>query len=316
MGMIENILQLIGNTPLVKINSLNENKNVSLAIKLEGYNPGGSIKDRAAFYMINGAEKRGELTKDKIIIEPTSGNTGIGLAMVATLKGYRIKVTMAENMSIERRRILEAFGAEVILTPACQGTDGAIEKALQIYSENPNIYYMPNQFNNLDNVLAHYETTAPELWEQTEGKITHFVAGMGTTGTLMGVSQKLKELNPDIKIIAAEPHPNHKIQGLKNMQEAIIPKIFDPDKLDRIVKVEDEDAISITNLLARQEGIFTGISTGAALQVAIELAKSIRKGYIVVISPDRGEKYVSSDLFCEKHCQKRKTACKIPFDLL
>ncbi len=313
--MIENVLQLIGKTPLVKINSLNENPDVTLAIKLEGYNPGGSIKDRAAYYMIKGAEERGELTKDKIIIEPTSGNTGIGLAMVATFKGYRIKVTMAENMSIERRRILEAFGAEVILTPACQGTDGAIEKALEIFAENPGVYYMPNQFNNLDNALAHYETTAPEIWRQTDGKITHFVAGMGTTGTLMGVSKKLKELNPDIKIIAAEPYPDHKIQGLKNMQEAIVPKLLDRDCIDRIIKVEDDDAISITNLLARNEGIFTGMSTGAALHVGIELAKSLKSGYIVVISPDRGEKYVSSDLFCEKHCQKRKRACDLLFEL-
>ena len=235
MAILQNIIQSIGNTPLVKINALNPNKNVTLTIKIEGCNPGGSIKDRVAYYMIEGAEKRGELNRNKIIVEPTSGNTGIGLAMVAVYKGYKIIVTMPENMSMERRRILEAFGAEVILTPACKGTDGAIEKALEMYREHPETYYMPNQFNNEDNVRAHYETTAPEIWRQTEGRVTHLVAGMGTTGTLMGISKKLKELNPEIKIIGAEPYPHHIIQGLKNMEEAVVPQIFDPSRLDQTV---------------------------------------------------------------------------------
>lgn len=301
MAILQNIIQSIGNTPLVKINALNPNKNVILAIKTEGCNPGGSIKDRVACYMIEGAEKRGELDRNKIIIEPTSGNTGIGLAMVAICKGYRTIVTMPEGMSMERRRVLEAFGAEVVLTPASRGTNGAIEKALEMYRNHPETYYMPNQFNNEDNVRAHYETTAPEIWEQTKGLVTHLVAGMGTTGTLMGISRKLKELNPGIKIIAAEPYPHHKIQGLKNMDEAFVPGIFDPTRLDRTIKVSDEDAIAKVNLLARKEGIFAGISTGAAFHAALEISKDLDKGLVVVISPDRGEKYVSSDIFGVNH---------------
>lgn len=311
MSIMQNIIQSIGNTPLVKINKLNPNKDATLAIKIEGCNPGGSIKDRVAYYMLKGAEKRGELNQNKIIIEPTSGNTGIGLAMVAIYKGYKIIVTMPEHMSMERRQILEAFGAEVILTPACEGTDGAIKKALELQSKHPDTYFMPNQFNNEDNVLAHYETTAPEIWEQTEGRITHLVAGMGTTGTLMGISKKLKELNPEIKIIGAEPYPHHKIQGLKNMEEAVIPKIFDPTRLDQRIKVSDEDAITKVNLLAREEGIFAGISTGAALHAAMEITEDLREGLVVVISPDRGEKYVSSDLFCNKYCENRCEKCNI-----
>lgn len=313
--MIQNILQSIGNTPLVKINNFNSNKDVTLAIKLEGYNPGGSIKDRVALFMIESAEKRGELTRDKIIIEPTSGNTGIGLAMVATHKGYSLTVTMPENMSIERRRMLEAFGAEVILTPACEGTDGAIKKASALYEQNPEKYYMPNQFNNKDNIMAHYNTTAPEIWEQTNGEITHFIAGMGTTGTLMGVSQKLKKLNPAVNIIGAEPYTDHKIQGLKNLQESVVPGIFDRNKLDRVLNVSDEDAITMANLLARKEGIFTGMSTGAALFAALEVSKELDKGYVVVISPDRGEKYMSSELFCKEYCENRSEKCNIIFSL-
>ncbi len=311
--MIQNILQSIGNTPLVKINDLNRNKNVTLAIKLEGYNPGGSIKDRIAFHMIDSAEKRGELARNKMIIEPTSGNTGIGLAMVATHKQYKLTVTMPENMSIERRRILEAFGAEVILTPACEGTDGAIKKALELY--DPEKHYMPNQFNNEDNILAHYNTTAPEIWKQTNGEITHFVAGMGTTGTLMGVSKKLKELKPAINIVGAEPYKGHKIQGLKNLQESVVPKIFDRNYLDRVINVSDEDAITMVNLLARKEGIFTGMSTGAALYAALEVTQSLDKGLVVVISPDRGEKYMSSDLFCSEYCENRSDKCNATLGL-
>jgi cysteine synthase B len=220
------ILQCIGNTPLASVDGLNPNPKVKLFAKLEGNNPGGSVKDRIALYMIEVAEKEGRLTKDKIILEATSGNTGIGLAMVAAAKKYRVKLTMPACVSMERRKILEAFGAELILSPSEEATDGAIRLAQRLYSEEPDGYFMPNQFDNQANVLAHYETTGKEIIEQTAGKITHFVAGMGTTGTLMGVGKRLKEFNKDIKIIGVEPILNHRIQGLKNMSESIIPKIF------------------------------------------------------------------------------------------
>jgi len=293
----ENILESIGHTPLVKIRRLNPNPRVTIAAKLEGTNPGGSVKDRIALYMINTAEKTGELTKDKIILEPTSGNTGIGLAMIAAVKGYRMLVTMSEWMSEERRKMLEAFGAEIILTPGEKGTDGAIEKAHELYAKNPELYFMPNQYDNPSNVLAHYETTAIEIWEQTKGKITHFVAGMGTTGTLMGCSRRLKEFNPDIKIIGVEPFKHHKIQGLKNMKEAIVPKIYNPALLDEKINVADEDAFAMTRRLAREEGIFCGMSSGAAFHVAVELAKKLDEGLIVTLFPDRGEKYLSTPLY-------------------
>lgn len=295
--MKENILESIGHTPLVKIRRLNPNPRVTIAAKLEGTNPGGSVKDRIALYMINTAEKTGELTKDKIILEPTSGNTGIGLAMIAAVKGYRMLVTMSEWMSEERRKMLEAFGAEIILTPGEKGTDGAIEKAHELYAKNPELYFMPNQYDNPSNVLAHYETTAVEIWEQTKGEITHFVAGMGTTGTLMGCSRRLKEFNPDIKIIGVEPYKDHKIQGLKNMEEAIVPKIYNPALLDEKINVADEDAFAMTRRLAREEGIFCGMSSGAAFHVAVELAKKLDEGLIVTLFPDRGEKYLSTPLY-------------------
>ena len=232
------ILQCIGNTPIASID-LNPNPSVKLFAKLEGNNPGGSVKDRIALYMVEAAEKEGRLTRDKIILEATSGNTGIGLAMVATAKRYRLKLTMPACVSIERRRILEAFGAELILTPSNEGTDGAIRLAHKILSEDPDRYFMPNQFDNEANILAHYETTGKEIIDQTQGRITHFVAGMGTTGTLMGVSRRLKEFNKDISIVGVEPVLNHRIQGLKNMTESIKPKIFDPGMIDEHYFVND-----------------------------------------------------------------------------
>lgn len=311
--MEASILKTVGNTPMVKLNNLDVKPEVVLGLKLEGNNPGGSIKDRIALFMIESAEQSGELNREKIILEPTSGNTGIGLAMIASYKGYRLMVTMPENMSMERMRIMEAFGAEVVLTPAAQGTDGAIEKAYEIVSKNPDLYFMPNQFNNENNMLAHYHTTAPEIWEQTDGQVTHVVAGIGTTGTLMGISKKLKELNPRIRIIGVEPYPNHSIQGLKNLQEAIVPGIYNPKMLDDVIKVPDREAFVMTNLLVRQEGIFAGISTGAALFGAMETIKTIDRGVVVVISPDRGDKYVSTtNLFCMENCENRSEKCRFP----
>jgi cysteine synthase B len=290
------ILQCIGNTPITTID-LNPNPNVTLYAKLEGNNPGGSIKDRIALYMIQTAEQSKKLTRDKIILEATSGNTGIGLAMVATAKRYRVKLTMPACVSIERRRILEAFGAELILSPPDQGTDGAIRLAHKILSEDPEKYFMPNQFDNDANVQAHYETTGKEIIEQTGGRITHFVAGMGTTGTLMGVSKRLKEFNSDIKIIGVEPVLHHRIQGLKNMTESIIPKIFDPNRLDEKCFVNDEEAFDTTRMLATKEGIFVGMSSGAAMHVALRKSSELREGIIVVILPDRGDRYLSTSLF-------------------
>ena len=290
------ILQCVGNTPITTI-EINPNPNVKLYAKLEGNNPSGSIKDRIALYMIEAAEKEGKLTRDKIILEATSGNTGIGLAMVASAKKYRVKLTMPACVSIERRRILEAFGAELILSPSDEATDGAIRLAHKILSEEPGRYFMPNQFDNEANVLAHYETTGKEIIEQTEGRITHFIAGMGTTGTLMGVSRRLKEFNRDIKIIGVEPVLHHRIQGLKNMTESIRPKIFDPARLDERRFVNDNEAFDTTRMLAVKEGIFAGMSSGAAMYIALRKSSELKEGVIVVILPDRGDRYLSTSLF-------------------
>ncbi len=291
------ILSCTGNTPIALISKLNKNSKVKLYAKLEGNNPGGSVKDRPALYMIKDAEKRGVLTKNKIVLEPTSGNTGIGLAMVCAARGYKVKLVMPACVSGERRMILEALGAEVILSPADEGTDGAIKLAHNIYEEEPDKYFMPNQFENPANTIAHYETTGPEIIKQTKGEVTHFVAGMGTTGTLMGVSKRLKEYNNKINIVGVEPVEGHHIQGLKNMREAIIPKIYNPQVLDEHYYVTDDEAFETTRKLALEEGIFAGMSSGASMFIALQLAHKIDKGVIVVILPDRGDRYLSTSLF-------------------
>ena len=292
-----NILSAIGNTPLVEFTTLNDNSKVRIFGKLEGANPSGSVKDRPAYYMIKKAEESGELTCDKIILEPTSGNTGIALAMIGAAKGYNVKLVMPDCVSIERRRILEAFGAEVILTPGCDGTDGAIRKAHELLKKEPERYFMPNQFENENNVLAHYETTGPEIFAQTNGEIDVFVAGMGTTGTLVGVGRYLKEQKPSIRIVGVEPTKGHAIQGLKNMDEAIVPKIYRPELLDEKIMIEDEEAFETTRLLATKEGTFVGMSSGAAVAGALRIAKKISYGAIVVLLPDRGDRYLSTTLF-------------------
>lgn len=237
------------------------------------------------------------MSKDKIVLEPTSGNTGIGLAMVCAAKGYKVKLVMPACVSVERRMILEALGAEVILSPAVEGTDGAIRLAHKIYDNEPGKYFMPNQFENLANILSHYETTGPEIITQTHGEITHFVAGMGTTGTLMGVAKRLKEFNSKIKIIGVEPTEGHRIQGLKNMKEAIVPKIYDPQVLDEHYYVTDNEAFETTRKLALEEGIFAGMSSGANMFIALKLAHRLDRGVIVAILPDRGDRYLSTSLF-------------------
>jgi cysteine synthase B len=292
-----NLLSAIGSTPLVELNNLNGNSKVRIFGKLEGSNPGGSIKDRPAYYMLKKAEESGELTKGKTILEPTSGNTGIALAMIGAAKGYKVKLCMPECVSLERRRIIESFGAEALLTPAKEGTDGAIRKAHQLISEESDKYYMPNQFENENNVLAHYETTGPEIFSQTKGEIDVFVAGMGTGGTLMGTGKYLKEKNPQIKVVGVEPTMGHKIQGLKNMQESIVPKIYHPEKLDEKIIVEDDPAYEMTRILATREGIFVGMSSGAAIVGALRIAKNMNSGIIVAILPDRGDRYLSTNLF-------------------
>jgi S-sulfo-L-cysteine synthase (O-acetyl-L-serine-dependent) len=293
----QSLLEAIGSTPIVEVGSLSTNRGVRIMAKLEGNNPGGSVKDRPARQMILAAEASGELTPDKVILEPTSGNTGIALAMIAAARGYRIKLAMPACVSMERRAVLEAYGAEIVLSPGCEATDGAIRLAHKILADDPERYYMPNQYSNPNNVLAHYETTAPEIWQQSGGKVTHVVAGLGTSGTVMGLARYFKETSPEVRIVAVEPVLGHKIQGLKNMQEAIVPAIYDPQAYFQKIVVEDDDAFETARLLAARQGIFCGMSGGAAMAAALRLSQELESGYIVVIIPDRGDRYLSTNLF-------------------
>jgi cysteine synthase B len=294
------VLDIIGNTPLVEIKRLwnSDKSGVRILAKLEGSNPGGSVKDRPAYYMLKEAVDSGKLTKDKIILEPTSGNTGIGMAMIATAMGFRIKLTMPACVSEERRSVLMALGAELELTPGCDKTDGAINRAYNIMESNGHTYFMPNQFTNPANWKSHYETTGPEVVRDTKGEIDAFVAGMGTTGTLMGCSRYFREKNPRTKVFGIEPELNHRLQGLKNMKEAIVPKIYDPSLLDKKIVCKDEDAFNTVRDLSIKEGLFCGISSGAAMWGAIEVARDLPKGStVVVIFPDRGDRYLSTEAF-------------------
>jgi cysteine synthase B len=293
MGVIDSI----GNTPLVKLESLCPNPRVTVLAKLEGNNPGGSVKDRIALAMVRDAEQNGRIRKGDTILEATSGNTGIGLAMVGAALGYKVVLTMPECVSTERRKVLEAFGAELILSPGCEGTDGAIKLARRMLDEAGTKYYMPNQFDNPANIRAHYDTTGKEIIEQTGGRVNAFVAGMGTTGTLMGAGRRLREFSPKVRIVGVEPTLGHKIQGLKNMQESIMPKNYDPSFADEKITVADDDAFTTTRNLALHEGLFVGMSSGAAVWGALELAKRLDGGTIVVILPDRGDRYLSTSLF-------------------
>lgn len=293
----QNILQTIGNTPMVKINKLNQNKNVNIYAKIEGVNPGGSIKDRIALKMVEQAEATGELTKAKTIIEATSGNTGIALAMIGAVRGYKVEIVMSEAVSIERRKMIQAFGAKATLTDGKLGTDGAIMKCKELAKKEPDKYFRPDQFSNKYNKIAHYEGTAQEIWKQTNGNIDYFVSAIGTSGTLMGVAAYLKKYNPKVKIISAEPIKGHYIQGLKNMEEALVPAIYDRNKIDEIIKIETEEAFATARRIVKEEGIFAGMSSGAAMLAALKLAEKIESGVIVTIFPDRGEKYLSTNLF-------------------
>lgn len=291
------LISAIGNTPLIALYNVGGNPKVKVLGKLEGCSLAGSVKDRPACYMITKAEESGELTGDKVIVEPTSGNMGIALATIGAARGYRVKLFMPECVTTERQRVLTALGAEVMLTPAKEGTDGAILRARSLVGESPYIHFMPNQFDNPNNALAHYETTGPEVFSQTDGEIDVFVAGMGTTGTVMGVGRYLKEKKPSARIIGVEPPEGHSIQGLKNMQEAIVPKVYKPEVLDEKITVNDEEAFEATRLLATRSGLFLGMSSGAAVAGAIRLSREMDRGTIVVILPDRGDRYLSTSLF-------------------
>ncbi|MDD2218822.1 MAG: PLP-dependent cysteine synthase family protein, partial [Desulfoplanes sp.] len=291
------VLQTMGNTPLIRINRLNPNPAVTIAGKMEVRNPGGSIKDRVALAMIEDAEQQGMLTKDKIIIEPTSGNTGIGLAMVCAVKGYRLMLIMPESASEERKKILRAYGADICLTPGHLATDGAIEEAYRLAREEPDTYVLMDQYNNTACIEAHYRGTGQEIWDQTEGKVTHVVVCLGTSGTAMGICKRLKECNPAIQMVAVEPYAGHRIQGLKNMQESYPPGIYDKHALDKIIHVDDEDAFTMCRDLARKEGIFAGMSSGAALAGAVSIARDLDSGCVVCLLPDGGDRYLSTTLF-------------------
>lgn len=293
----ENILETIGNTPLVTIENLNPNRSVKISAKVEGFNPTGSIKDRIALKMVQQAEAGGCLDKEKTIIEPTLGNTGIGLAMIGAVKGYNVEIVMSSAVSVERVKMIKAYGANVILTDAGSGTDGAILKARELIQSNPSKYFMPDQFSNTYNNLAHYKTTGEEIWKQANGRIDYFVSAIGTSGTIMGVGRALKENDPRIRIVCAHPVRGHYIQGLKNMEEAIVPSIYDPSMIDETIMVETEEAYKMSRLIIQKEGIFVGMSSGAAMYAAYEIARKIKTGNIVVIFPDRGEKYLSTNLF-------------------
>ncbi len=296
----ENVLELIGDTPLVRLNEVNPYPEIPIYAKLEKLNPMGSVKDRIGWYMIKEAEERDEIDEETIIVEATSGNTGLGLAMVCALKGYHLHLTMSRGVSIERVRMLTALGAEIEFTPEEEGTDGAIKRAKELAERD--YFWRPNQFDNEVNVKAHYETTGKEIVKDTEGKLTHFVAGMGTTGTLMGVSKRLRELDREVKVVGVEPTPEYEIQGLKNMEEDMVPSIYDEELLDEVRTIDDEDAFCTARELAIKEGLFVGMSSGAAVHIATEIAKELEDGYIVTLLPDGGEKYFSTDLFDVQAC--------------
>jgi cysteine synthase B len=289
------IEQLVGNTPLTQITRLNPNKNVTIYCKLEGQNPGGSVKDRAALGMISGALERGDIKKGDTLVEATSGNTGIALAMIAAIKGLKIKLLMPESATEERIKTMKAYGAEVILTPAEKTIEHSRELAQQMADEKG--YFQLNQFGNADNYKMHERTTGPEIWRDTDGKVTHFVSAMGTTGTIMGVSRYLKSQNPDIQIVGTQPKDGSKIPGIRRWSKEFLPKIYDSSRVDRIIDVSQDESTQMTRKMASEEGILAGMSSGGALTAALKVAEEIDEGVIVCITCDRGDRYLSSPLF-------------------
>jgi cysteine synthase B len=290
-----NVDQFIGNTPLVELKNISPNSKVRIFTKLEGQNPGGSVKDRAAYGMISKALKRGDIKTGDTLIEATSGNTGIALAMIASIKGLKMKLVMPDSATRERILTMKAYGAEVILTPAAKTIEYSREFAEKESKEKG--YFILNQFANHDNYGIHFDTTGPEIWKQTDGKITHFVSAMGTTGTIMGVSKYLKSVNPQVRIVGTQPQEGSKIPGIRRWSPEFLPKIFDPKRIDQIIDVSQDEAIVQARQLAKQEGILAGMSSGGALAAALKLANSLEEGIIVTIACDKGDRYLSSDLF-------------------
>ncbi|WP_018127080.1 cysteine synthase CysM [Balneola vulgaris] len=289
--------KIIGNTPLVEIMHLNQNKNVKIYAKLEGQNPGGSVKDRAAYGMITGALERGEIKKGDRLVEATSGNTGIALAMIANIMGLDITLIMPESATEERKKTMRAYGAELILTPEAKTIEYSRELAEEMAASGD--YFMLNQFGNADNYKMHYRTTGPEIWEDTQGAITHFVSAMGTTGTIMGVSRYLKEQNSDVQIVGTQPKDGSRIPGIRRWSPEFLPKIYEADRVDRIIDVSTEEATTMTRRLAKEEAILAGMSSGGAMTAALKVANEIDHGVIVSIVCDRGDRYLSSPLFDE-----------------
>ncbi|MEA2645779.1 MAG: hypothetical protein QOE92_862 [Chloroflexota bacterium] len=299
MNVADSILDRVGNTPLIRIHLFEDSHpGVEFYAKAEWFNPGGSVKDRAAKRMIEEAERSGELTRDRVILDSTSGNTGIGYAMVASAKGYRLRLVMPQNVSQERIETVRAYGGEIVFSDPAEGSDGAILVAREMLEKEPDTYYMPDQYNNPNNPLAHYHTTAPEILEQTDGRVTHFVAGLGTSGTVVGTGRRLHEHNPDIKVVAVQPSSGwHGLEGLKHIPTAIRPGIYDESVHDILVDVETEDAYDLARALARGEGILSGHSCGAALWGAAEVTRGLESAVVVMIFPDGGDRYLSGGLY-------------------
>ncbi len=300
----QHLIERIGNTPLVGFERIGaEFAHVELCAKAEWFNPGGSVKDRAAWSMIREGERRGQLRPGKVILDATSGNTGIAYAMIGAALGYRVKLCLPDSASPERKQVLEAYGAEIVFTAGDEATDGAIRRVREIYDADPEKYFYPNQYDNPANPAAHYATTAPEIWEQTGGRITHFVAGLGTSGTFMGTTRRLKGLNPRIRCVSVQPDSGfHGLEGLKHIPTAMVPAIYDPNLADENMEVRTEDAQETAKRLAREEGILAGVSAGAALWASLEIARRLPKSeraVIVTIFPDAGERYLSERFWSE-----------------
>jgi len=294
-------VDLVGNTPLLELSSISrEVPGVRILGKAEWHNPGGSVKDRPALWMIRDGERSGRLTPDKTILDATSGNTGIAYAWIGASLGYKVKLCMPKNASEERKKILRAYGVEVVLTDPGEGSDGAIREARRLYAEDPETYFYPDQYKNPANPRAHYESTAPEIWEQTDGEITHFVAGLGTSGTFVGTSTRLKEYNTGIRVVSFEPDsPFHGLEGMKHMASAIVPEIYDPTIADQNLGTPTEDAYEMVKRLAREEGILVGISAGAAVATSLRVARELESGVIVTVLCDGADKYLSESFWEE-----------------
>lgn len=293
--------ELIGNTPLIKMRHVTAAGGVEIYAKAEWFNPGGSVKDRPALNMILEGERSGQLTRDKIILDATSGNTGIAYGWIGASRGYRVKLALPQNASDERKKILRTYGVELVLTSPLEGSDGAIREARRLYAENPDLYFYPDQYNNPANWRAHYETTALEIWEQTGGRVTHFVAGLGTSGTFVGVSRRLKELNPQIQCVSFQPDsPFHGLEGLKHMATAIVPGIYDATIADAEYEISTEAAHEFARRLGREEGLLIGVSAGAALAASLKLASRLESGVIVTVFPDSADKYLSERFWDER----------------